>query len=93
MSWKIAGFLRSSQSGKQGCQEALREAGDAPGELVRVAKERIFTARSPVCDRGAALAPGPVLQVVPGSAPDLLSGGVNRRTIFYQKIAGSCLTG
>ena len=44
MSWKIAGFLRSSQSGKQGGQEALREAGDAPGELVRAAKERIFTA-------------------------------------------------
>ena len=27
-----------------GGQEALREAGDAPGKLVRAAKERIFTA-------------------------------------------------
>ena len=67
MSWKIAGFLRSSQSGKQGGQEALREAGDAPGELVRAAKERIFTAWSPVCDRGDS--PGPVSHASPGLAP------------------------
>lgn len=55
---------------KAGGPEALREAGDAPGELARVTKERIFTAWFPVCDRG--VSPGLVSQASPGLALDLL---------------------